>query len=48
MRELQTKRERSSAKLTAQNARTSEAIVDKTLSELFGDRTEVEQPKMEL
>ena len=48
MREHQKKREKSSAKLTAQDARTSEARVDAELARLFPENKEVEQPKMEL
>lgn len=48
MREHQKKREKSSAKLTAESARRSEAIVDAQLAKLFRSKNEVEQPKMEL
>lgn len=48
MRESQKKRERSSAKLTAEAARRSEAMVDAALANLFGEIKDVEQPKMEL
>ncbi len=48
MRDHQKKRERSSARLLAEQTRHTEARVDAAIAELFGEHEDVEQPKMEL